>query len=85
LAIALFCAVVGTRAIGVGMTGNVKVKGTDNPQASTADLPGDPVNGFVARLLQNQEWGIIVHFSSPLRQVYNSMARKPSAICRIQE
>ena len=60
---------VRARAAGVSVaslsTGNVQIKGANDLQASIAHLPGYPVYGIVARLFQNQEWGITAHFFAP--------------------
>jgi hypothetical protein len=56
---------VRARATGVGVAGNVQVKGTDDLQAGSAYLPGYPINGIVTRLFQNQERGTIAHFFAP--------------------
>jgi hypothetical protein len=84
-------------ATGMGVAGNVQVKGTDDLQASATNLPGYPVNGSVTRLFYNQEWGTLTHFFTLsnnlyppdvficMHSVYVTVVCKHSAIYRTAE
>jgi hypothetical protein len=50
------------RAIGMHMPGNIQIKGAYDLQTGSVNLTSYPVNGIVAGLFQNQEWGTIAHF-----------------------
>ena len=65
LAVTPLGAVMGTRAVGRAVAGNVQVKGANDAQAGAANLPAYPVNGNVIWLCQNQEWWIFTHVFAP--------------------